>query len=75
MYRLGDVAPVNPFPTLPSGGLTPAQIAPMLKPEQTEFLSAIVDETPEGKQKKIVCYGIGAAAGLALGVLVGKLVF
>lgn len=74
MYRLGDVAPANPFPSLPSGGLTPAQIAPMLTPAQSEFLSSIVDETDEGKKKKLLGYGIGAACGLVLGVVVGKLV-
>ncbi len=72
-YRfMGDAQPVNPFPQLPSGGLTPAQIAPMLTPEQSTFLSDIVDETAVGKKKRLLHFGIAGAAGIALGFIASK---
>lgn len=73
-YRfMGDAVPVNPFPQLPSGGLTPAQIAPMLTPEQSTFLADIVDETKVGKQKKLMHFGIAGAVGLGLGIIAAKI--
>lgn len=70
--RIGDPTPALPL-QLPSGGLTPAQIAPMLNDEQATFLADIVDETNVGKHRKMMCYGIAGVAGLALGFVGCKL--
>lgn len=48
--------------------------ADLIRDDYAEAALQVIDATGPGKKAKIVRYGIGAACGLVLGVVVGKLV-
>ena len=75
-----------PIPVLPAADpaaapLAPADpalrarmmsMAPMLGAEEALFFADFADANAEGKRRKWVRVGIGAAGGLALGVILAK---
>lgn len=48
--------------------------ADLIRDDYAHAFGLVYAETRDGKKTKLVQYGIGAACGLVLGVLVGKLV-
>jgi hypothetical protein len=69
-----DVSLAQMFATL-----TPAQRAELIadlnaRPADVDTMIAIIDESEPGSKAKWMRYGIGAAAGLVVGVIVGKAV-